>query len=108
MVSRIVHWTVEVAQMNGFKAAWNEQFLPRIQALPGFVENIESLDPSNGRFCCVTIWQTSADEQRYAEGLYQEMTRAFRPALKKEVPRVDTLPVLNSSTQHVFAGRAVA
>lgn len=107
MVSRIVHWTVEVAQVSGFKAAWNEQFLPRIQALPGFVENIESLDPSTGKFCSVTIWQSSADEQRYAEGLYREISRGFRPAVK-ESPSVETLPVLNSSTQHVFAGRAVA
>ncbi|MGH9542629.1 MAG: hypothetical protein ACRD2H_12190 [Terriglobales bacterium] len=102
-----MHWAIQVERMKGFTATWNEQFLPRVQALPGFVENIESLDPSTGKFCSVTLLQSSADEQRYAEGLYREIARAFRLAFK-ESPSVETLPVLNSSTQHVFAGRAVA
>ncbi|MGH9542630.1 MAG: hypothetical protein ACRD2H_12195 [Terriglobales bacterium] len=107
MVSRIVNCTIDPEQVSGFKAALNDHFLPRIQALPGFVENIESLDPSSGKYCCVTVWQSSADEQRYGEGLFQEIARALTPMLK-DAPRVETLPVENSSTQHVVAGQAVA
>jgi quinol monooxygenase YgiN len=107
MVSRIVSFTVEPSKVDTFRDALNNQFLPRLQALPGFVENLESLDPQTGKFCCVTVWKTPADEQHYANGLFQEVATAVTPLLQVG-PRVDTLPVENSSTHGVKAGAAAA
>jgi len=45
MVSRIINCTIDPAKVDEFRNALNNQFLPRIQEQPGFVDNIESLDP---------------------------------------------------------------
>jgi hypothetical protein len=58
MVSRIVSCTIDPAKVNEFRTALNNKLLPRIQSQPGFIENIESLDPTTGQFCCVTLWRT--------------------------------------------------
>ncbi len=102
MVSRIVSFTVQLSRVNAFRNAINKECLPRIQALPGFVESIESLDPETGKFCCVTVWQTPEDEQRYANGVFQEVARAITPLLQ-DGPTIATLPVENSSVHHIEA-----
>jgi hypothetical protein len=107
MVSRIINCTIDPAKVNEFRNALNNQLLPRIQAQPGFIENIESLDPNTGQFCCVTLWKTSADEQRYASGLFQEVANDLVPMMHGG-PTVQTLPVENSSAHHVKAGTATA
>jgi hypothetical protein len=75
MVSRIINCTINPAKVNEFKNALNNQLLPRIQAQPGFVDNLESLDSQTGQFCCVTVWKTPADERNYANGLFQEIAK---------------------------------
>ena len=45
MFSRIINCTINPAKANEFRTALNNQFLPRIQSQPGFIENIESFDP---------------------------------------------------------------
>src|SRR5207253_3231456 len=54
MYSRIVNCTIDPAKVGEFKAALNNEFLPRIQAQPGFIDNIESLHPATGQFSCMT------------------------------------------------------
>jgi quinol monooxygenase YgiN len=107
MVSRIITCSVDPTKVDDFKVALNEHFLPRIQALPGFLENIESLDPATGKFCCVTVWKSPEDVANYDNGLFQEVAAAMVP-LMKDGPKVETLPVENSSVHHVKAGRAAA
>lgn len=107
MVSRIVSLTIDPSKVNEFKTALNNHFLPRIQAQPGFVENIESLDPATGKFNCVTVWKTQADVENYDKGLFQEIAGALGPLMKSS-PSVETLPVENSSVHHISAGATAA
>jgi len=107
MVSRIIQCSIKPAKVNEFRNALNNQLLPRIQSQPGFVDNIESLDPNTGQFCCVTLWQSPADEARYASGLFQEIADNLTPLIEGN-PTVQTLPVENSSMHHVKVGAASA
>ncbi|HET9399805.1 MAG TPA: hypothetical protein VFO34_02555 [Candidatus Acidoferrales bacterium] len=107
MISRIVSCTIAPAKVSDFKAALNNEFLPRIQALPGFIENIESLDPASGQFSCVTVWKSQADVENYDKGLFQEVATAITPLLK-DGPSIATLPVENSSVHNIKAGAAAA
>lgn len=107
MFSRIIHCTVSPAKVNEFKDALNNQFLPRIQSQPGFVENIESLDPVTGQFCCVTLWRSAADVENYDKGLFQEVAGKIVPLLQ-DAPTVQTLPVENSSAHYIKSGKAAA
>lgn len=108
MVSRVVNFAVNPAKVNEFRTALNNQFLPRIQAQQGFIENIESLDPASGQFfSCLTLWNTAANLEKYDNGLFQEIAGALGP-LMQGPPTVQTLPVENSSAHHVKAGHAAA
>jgi quinol monooxygenase YgiN len=107
MVSRIITCSVNPAKVDEFKTALNNEFLPRIQAQPGFLENIESLDPTTGKFCCVTVWKSPADVANYDDGLFQEVAAKLVPMMEGG-PAVQTLPVENSSVHHVKAGTAAA
>jgi quinol monooxygenase YgiN len=107
MFSRIINFTIDPAQVNEFRSALNGQFLPRIQSQPGFLENIESLDPSTGQFCCVTLWKTASDVEKYDNGLFKEISGKLGP-LMKGPPTVQTLPVENSSVHRVKAGKAAS
>ena len=107
MVSRIVSCTINPAQVNEFRTALNNQFLPRIQSQPGFIDNIESLDPATGHFNCVTLWKTASDVENYDKGLFQEVAASLVPLMQGN-PTVQTLPVENSSVHHVKAGTAAA
>jgi hypothetical protein len=103
MYSRIVSCTVDQSRVSEFKNALNNQFLPRIQAQPGFIENIESLDPATGQFSCVTLWRSEADVNNYDKGLSAKLG-----PLMQDGPTIQTLPVENSSTHHIQAGKAAA
>lgn len=107
MISRLLTCTIDPSKIKDFRAALNNEFLPRIQAQPGFVENLESLDPSTGQFSCLTVWKSPEDVSGYDKGLFQEVAKALAP-LMKDSPTVRDLPVENSSTQHVKAGAARA
>jgi hypothetical protein len=61
-VSRLVSCNIQPVKVNEFKAVLNNELLPRIQAQPGFLENIESLDAATGQFTCLTLWKTKEDE----------------------------------------------
>jgi quinol monooxygenase YgiN len=105
MYSRIVNCTIDPSRMEKFRSELNGKFLPRIQAQPGFLENIESLDPATGRYCCVTLWKSAADVQRYDNGLFQEIATELGP-LMQGAPSVETLPVENSSVHRIASGTA--
>ena len=107
MFSRIINCTIDPAKVNEFKTALNDEFLPRIQSQPGFLENIESLDPTTGEFSCVTLWKTGSDVDIYERGLFQEVAAKLVPLMKGN-PTVQTLPVENSSVHNVKAGKAAA
>lgn len=105
MISRIVLLTVQPGRIREFRTSLNEEFIPKIQTQAGFIENIESLDPNTGKFCCITLWQTPADEERYGKGLFQEMSRKLAPILAASMT-VNTLPVENASAHKIHAGKA--
>ena len=107
MFSRIITCTVNPSKVNEFKTALNNQFLPRIQAQPGFLENIESLDAATGQFSCVTLWKTASDVENYDKGLFKEVAASLVPMMQGN-PTVQTLPVENSSVHHVKSGAAAA
>jgi quinol monooxygenase YgiN len=106
MYSRIINCTIKADRIDDFRAALDTQ-LPRIQSQEGFIDNIESLDPSTGKFCCVTLWQNAADVENYDNGLFQEIAAGLGP-LMQDGPTVQTLPVENSSVHNVRAGKAAA
>ena len=107
MFSRIINCTIDTSRVNEFRTAVNNDFLPRIQSQPGFVDNIESLNATTGEFCCVTLWETAADVEHYNNGLFQEVAAAMTPLLKG-APTVQTLPVENSSAHNLKAGKVAA
>lgn len=107
MISRIITCTIDPEKMSEFKSALNDNFLPRIQAESGFVDNLEALDPVTGQFCCTTLWESAEDVKNYDEGLFQEVAASLAPLLKEQ-PTVRTLPVENSSLHKIRAGRAAA
>lgn len=107
MISRIITCTIHRDKVSEFKSKLNNQFLPRIQSQPGFLENIESLDPATGKFCCVTLWNNASDVENYDNGLFQEVAADLAPLMEGS-PAVQTLPVENSSTHKIQAGKAVA
>jgi heme-degrading monooxygenase HmoA len=107
MLSRIITCTIDPAKINEFRTALNDEYLPRIQSQPGFVDNIESLDTNTGKYCCVTMWESPADVQNYDNGLFKEIAANLGPMMT-DVPTVETLPVENSSMHHVKTGRAAA
>jgi hypothetical protein len=105
MFSRTVSCTIDPTRVSEFKNALNNQLLPRIQAQKGFVDNLESLDPTTGEFSCTTLWETKADVDNYNKGLFQDIAAQLAP-LMKEGPTVKTLPVENSSAHGVASGKA--
>jgi quinol monooxygenase YgiN len=107
MISRVITCTIDPARASEFKSALNDEFLPRIQSEPGFVDNIESFDSATGKFCCMTLWKSASDVENYDKGLFQEVAAALGP-LMQDSPNVQTLPVENSSVHNVKAGRAAA
>ena len=105
MYSRIITCTVDPSRISEFRAVLNQEFLPRIQKQPGFLENIESLDTTTGEFCCTTLWSSKMDIDNYDRGLFQEVAARLAPMMK-EGPMLKNLPVENSSVHRVAAGKA--
>jgi quinol monooxygenase YgiN len=105
MYSRIITCKIDTSRMNEFRTALNDEFLPRIQEEAGFIDNVESLDPATGDFCCTTLWNNRSDVEHYDNGLFQEIAAKLGP-LMTEPPSVKTLPVENSSAHRVAAGKA--
>jgi len=105
MYSRIITCKIDTSKINEFRKALNDEFLPRIQGQPGFIDNIEALDPATGEFSCTTLWNNRSDVENYDNGLFQEVAAKLGP-LMAEAPTVKTLPVENSSSHRVAAGKA--
>jgi quinol monooxygenase YgiN len=107
MIARIVTCTVQPAKLNEFRKILNDQILPLVQAQPGFVENIEALDPNTGQFSCTTLWNSRSDVEKYDNSVFPEVASKMSPMLQGN-PNVQTLPVENSSTHRVRAAAASA
>jgi hypothetical protein len=107
MISRIVDCQVRPEKLTEFRKALNDNFVPRIKTQSGFVDIIESLDLSNGRFVCNTFWKSSDDVKRYDSGLFQEVATGLMPYLNGD-PRVATLEVETSTVHRIAAGRTAA
>lgn len=103
MYSRIISCTIQRDKVDEFRNVLNNDFLPRIQTQPGFLENVESCDPATGKYVCLTLWKSQADIRRYDDGLFQEIGRRLGP-LMQGAPDVQTLPTENASAQHMHAG----
>ncbi|GAC1678740.1 MAG: hypothetical protein PVS2B2_16080 [Candidatus Acidiferrum sp.] len=107
MHSRLITCNIDPAKVNDFRNALNNQLVPRIQAQPGFIDNIESLDPATGQFSCMTLWKTESDLENYNNGLFKEVAAALTPLMMGD-PAVQSLPVENSSVHQLKAGGAAA
>jgi hypothetical protein len=105
MIARIVTCTVQRAKVNEFRALLNDKLLPLVQTQPGFVENIEALDPNTGQFSCTTLWNSRSDVDKYDNGVFPEVASKMSPLLQGN-PTVQTLPVENSSSHRVRAAAA--
>jgi hypothetical protein len=105
MLARIVTATVQPAKVSEFRNLLNNKLLPIVQSQPGFLENIEALDPSTGQFSCTTLWKSREDLEHYDNGVFPDIASKMSPMLQGN-PVVQTLPVENSSTQHVRAAAA--
>jgi quinol monooxygenase YgiN len=107
MVARIITCTVTPSKVTEFRKLLNNTLLPVVQSQPGFVENIESLDPNSGQFSCTTLWRSRSDVENYDNSVFPEIAAKMSPLLNGN-PTVQTLPVENSSAQHVRAAAATA
>jgi hypothetical protein len=107
MIARIVTCTVAPSKVAEFRALLNNTLLPKVQSQPGFVENIEALDPNTGQFSCTTLWQSRSDVENYDNSIFPEIAAKMSPLLNGN-PSVQTLPVENSSTHRVRAAAAAA
>jgi quinol monooxygenase YgiN len=107
MIARIVTCTVAPSKVAEFRALLNNTLLPKVQSQPGFVENVEALDPNTGQFSCTTLWQSRSDVENYDNSIFPEIAAKMSPLLNGN-PTVQTLPVENSSTHRVRAAAAAA
>ena len=107
MISRIVNCNVTPNKLNDFTTRLSTTHVPRIKNQPGFVDIIESVDPNNGNFVCMTLWRTKQDVDRYEKGLFQEIAQDLTPYLTTE-PEVQTLNVENSTAHHIERGKGQA
>ena len=107
MIARIIACSVVPSKVSEFRALLNNTLLPTVQSQPGFVENIEALDPKTGQFSCTTLWQNRSDVDNYDNGVFPEIAAKMSPLLNGN-PTVQTLPVENSSTHNVRAAAATA
>lgn len=107
MFSRIITCKIQRDKVDEFRNTVNNEFLPRIQAQPGFLENVESCDPSSGKYVCLTVWKSEADVRNYDKVLFQEIGARLAP-LMEGAPDVQTLPVENASAQNMRSGQMVA
>jgi hypothetical protein len=107
MISRIVDCQVCPEKLAEFRKALNDTFGPRIKSQTGFVDIIESLDPSTGHFVCNTFWKSRDDVKRYDSGLFQEVATGLTPYLNG-APHVDTMEVETSTVHRIAAGRSAA
>jgi len=104
MIARIVTCTVTPSKVNEFRTLLNNTLLPKIQSQPGFVENVEALDPNSGHFSSTTLWQNRSDVENYDNSVFPEIAAKMSPLLNGN-PTVQTLPVESSS---VHRGKAAA
>jgi hypothetical protein len=107
MIARIITCTVTPSKVSEFRTLLNNTLLPRIQSQPGFVENIEALDPATGQFSCTTLWQSRTDLDNYDNGAFPEIAAKMSPLLSGN-PTVQTLPLESSSVHRARAAAAGA
>jgi quinol monooxygenase YgiN len=107
MIARIITCTVTPSKVAEFRTLLNNTLLPKVQSQPGFVENIDALDPNTGQFSCTTVWQSRTDVENYDNTVFPELAAKMSPLLNGN-PSVQTLPVENSSVHHVRAAAATA
>ena len=105
MIARIITCTVIPSKVAEFRTLLNNTVLPKVQSQPGFVENIEALDPNSGQFSCTTLWQSRTDVEHYDNSVFPEIAAEMSPLLKAN-PTVQTLPVENSSVHRIRAAAA--
>lgn len=105
MFARIITCTVQPAKVNEFRNLLNNKLLPVVQSQPGFVENIEALDPNTGQFSCTTLWRSREDIEHYDNNVFPEIASKMSPMLQAN-PVVQTLPVENSSAHRVMRAAA--
>ncbi len=105
MIARIITCTVAPKKVTEFRMLLNTTLLPKIQAQPGFVENIEALDPNSGYYSSTTLWHNRSDVENYDNDVFQEISAKMSPLLNGN-PVVQTLPVEHASKHNVRAASA--
>jgi quinol monooxygenase YgiN len=107
MIARIITCTVTPSKVIEFRTLLNNTLLQRVQSQPGFVENIDALDPNSGQFIGTTLWRDRTAMENYDNTVFPEIAAKMSPLLNGN-PTVQTLPVENSSVHHVRAAAATA
>jgi len=105
MIARIITCTIAPKKITEFRTLLNSTLLPRIESQPGFVENIEALDPNSGHYSSTTLWHNRADVENYDNNVFQEIATKMSPLLNGN-PSVQTLPVEHASKHNVRAAAA--
>ena len=105
MIARIITCTVTPSKVTEFRTLLNTTLLPKVQSQPGFVENIEALDPNSGHFSSTTLWHNPADVENYDDRVFPEIVAKISPLLNGK-PIVQTLPLENSYRHNVRAAGA--
>ena len=73
MYMRIVRATPNPGQANELARRWEDSFLPRMKAIPGFQKSYFGSDPADSRTAVVTLWDTQPDTSQLPA-----MVEAFR------------------------------
>jgi len=105
MIARIITGTIAPKKVTEFRTLLNTTLLPRIQSQPGFVENIEALDPNSGHYSSTTLWHNHSDVENYDNDVFPEISAKMSPLLHGN-PVVQTLPVEHASRHNVRAPTA--
>ena len=104
MISRIVTCHIKPEKLNEFRTTVNQQLLPSIQKQHGFVDVVESIDPTTGTCVCNTFWNSRQDVENYDRTLFQEVATVLTPLLQND-PTIQTLNVENSTLHNIAAGK---
>lgn len=107
MFSRIVQCTLKNNRLDEARQTLTSEIIPQLRRQPGFIDVVESLDPQNGQFVCMTLWKTREDADRYGQTEFARTATKLQEFISGE-PTIQTLPVETSTAHHIAKGKQAA